>query len=218
MSDKTALRKRHLLKTDGTSLNDKILKDEHRLYYTNTDVDFQSTYKTADGSMEWKDPTTSAAVFAEILKCLDITGHETFMDCGCGLGHVLYLASKSFTKIYGVEIVEEAVTQCRKNITALLPNNTINIFAADMFTLCKDLFDSVDVFYVANPFGNMNEFSKLRNIIETSIERNNRDVYFIYYYPYFEADMAKSNKFTIYRVLSSDNGNVNIYKHVCIKK
>lgn len=213
MSDKTIMIKRHLLKTDGTSLNDKILQEEHQLYYANMNVDFQSIYKTVDGIMEWKDPTTSAAVFTEIMKYINITGCETFMDCGCGLGHVLYLASKFFTKVYGVEIVSEAVEQCIKNISTLLPNNNIKILAADIFTLNKNILDSIDVFYVANPFDNNNDFCKLRNLVEASIERYNRNVYFIYYYPYFEAYMAQSQKFTIDRVITSYNGNVNIYKY-----
>ena len=204
---------RCLIESEGTSLNDKRLHDECQQYYDGLEVDFQSTYKTPDGTLEWKDPTTTVSIFNDILTCLNITGNETFMDCGCGLGHVLYLASKVFNVVFGVEIVEEAVEQCVKNLSVLLPNHTIRVFNVDMFKVDRIVIDSVDVFYVSNPFENKADFSRWRNIVEDSISRFDRNVYFIYYYPFFEADMTKSIFFYLEKVLLSDNGNVNIYRH-----
>lgn len=204
---------RCLIESEGTSINDKRLHEEYQQYYVGLEVDFQSTYKTPDGKLEWKDPTTTVAIFNEIVNHLDITGSEKFMDCGCGLGHVLYLASKVFKEVLGVEIVEEVVAQCVKNLSILLPNNTIRVFNVDMFKMGRIVIDSVDVFYVSNPFDKKEDFSRWRNIVEDSISSYDRNVYFIYYYPFFEADMAKSNLFYLDNVLSSNNGNVNIYRH-----
>ena len=202
-----------LIKSEGASLNERILKEEHQLYYVGRNVDFQSTYKVFNRDLEWKDPTTSVAKFSEIVKCLDITGDESFLDCGCGLGHVLYLASKIFDKVYGVEIVEEAVKQCLKNLSILLPNNKIKVFHNDIFKLDESIIDSIDVFYVSNPFDKRSDFVRLRNLVEESIGRYDRNVHFIYYYPVFEKEMFESDIFSTLQILSSNNGNVNIYRH-----
>lgn len=201
-----------LIKPEGNSYNEMLLEEEHKLYYSGKDVDFQSTYRTADGNMEWKDPTTSVSKFNEITACLDLTGKRTFLDCGCGLGHVLYLASKLFENVIGVEIIEEAAEQCRKNLTELIPDNNIPVVTGDLFDLNKEVIDRVDVFYVSCPFDKESDFTRWRDIVDESIARKPRDAYFIYYYPIFAPAMKSSRHFTLEREIISNNGNVNIYR------
>lgn len=60
-------------------------------------------------------PTQTKALYDQALKYADLRGGETVIDAYCGIGTIsLFLAQKA-KKVYGVEIVPEAVTDAKKN-------------------------------------------------------------------------------------------------------
>ncbi|WP_079478675.1 23S rRNA (uracil(1939)-C(5))-methyltransferase RlmD [Halobacillus salinus] len=60
-------------------------------------------------------PTQTKALYDQALQYADLRGGETVIDAYCGIGTIsLFLAQKA-KKVYGVEIVPEAVTDAKKN-------------------------------------------------------------------------------------------------------
>ncbi len=200
-----------IIDIDEQTNNTMVLREEDTIFYKDKGVDFVKTYYAEDGISEWKDPTTSRKVFFEILKNIEYSGKEVFMDCGCGLGHVVYLASKIFLKVIGVEILKEVFDQCKSNLSKLNPkwNNNVALKNCDMFSVPDEIIDSVDIFYFSSPFDNVKQFKQWIDKITISFYRKKRKIYFIYYYPRFEKEMMDS-------IFSFENtihtiGKVNIY-------
>lgn len=197
-----------------TTPNTEILRQEAEFYKTKG-VDFVKTYYSDDGKNEWKDPTTSRKVFSEIMKNIKISENDVFMDCGCGLGHVVYLASKVFKKVIGVELLGTVFKECESNLRKLYPNgnNGIELINENMFNLDNALIDSVNVFYFSSPFDCKIEFRKwMEEHIGLSLCRNPRNIYFIYYYPIFSAEMDYYS-FDLLQTINNELGKVNIYQY-----
>ena len=176
-------------------------------------VDFMSCYYSADGRNEWVDPTTTKRMFDEIVSKLDDPSRRTILDCGSGLGYVLYLAYPFFRKVRGVEIIEDVWRTSIHNLETLLPSNDIDVFLGDMFQLSEEIWDSSDVFFISSPFPEESLIRKLVGVVAGSIDRAPRDVYAIYYYPYcqhvfkgFESYFTLENKVV-------DIGEAQIYHH-----
>ena len=189
--------------------NTDTLQCEYESYYKDKDVNFVKSYYAEDGINEWKDPTTSRKVFFEILKNIKYSGNEVFMDCGCGLGHIVYLASKVFSKVIGVELLQDVFVECQSNLKKLQSNNNVVLKNCDMFDVENDIIDSVNIFYFSSPFDNVQKFNQWIEKITFSYYRRKRKILFIYYYPRFEGEMIDSI-FSIKKIIRSI-GKVNIY-------
>jgi 23S rRNA (uracil1939-C5)-methyltransferase len=69
----------------------------------------------------------------------ELTGNETVYDLYCGTGSIGIFVSKQAKKIIGVELVEEAIEDAKKN--AVLNNLTnTSFFAGDVIEICNDDF------------------------------------------------------------------------------
>lgn len=175
--------------------NTKVLKEENERYYKNSGVNFLKTYFLADGEREWKDPTTSRKVFFEILQNIQYSDNDVFMDCGCGLGHIVYLASNHFKKIIGVEILDSVFKECCENLDKLITakNSDIILKNCDMLEIEDEVIDLVNIFYFACPFDDLTKFKLWIKRISASFSRYKRKIYFIYYYPIFANELTNSN-------------------------
>ena len=204
-----------LIKVTPDSEYNKLMLSEHELYYKNSDVNFYSNYKAVDINLEWKEPTTPRKTFEEIIARIPINKSWVFLDCGCGLGHVIYLASSYFGKVYGVECIPEIAEIARQNLIKLLPNNnSYKIFSCDMFELEKTVIDETNVFYISSPFTDEHEFNNLIKIIIGSLQNREREIWILYFYPYCERVMKKySGIFPLVDTLETI-GKVNYYHHV----
>lgn len=191
--------------------NTKVLKEEYEHYYKDKGVNFVKSYFLADGEREWRDPTTSRKVFFEIFQNIQHSESDVFMDCGCGLGHIVYLASNCFKKVIGVEVLKSVFEECCENLKKLITKNDANVILknCDMLDLEDDLIDSVTVFYFACPFDDITKFRLWLEKILSSFSRNKRRIYFIYYYPIFENELNNSI-FKLDKTLNSI-GETNIY-------
>jgi SAM-dependent methyltransferase len=197
-----------------TEYNELMLYEKD-FYYKNTDVNFYSNYKAYDDNWEWKEPTTPRKVFDEIIGIIPADKNRVFLDCGCGLGHVMYLATFHFNKVYGVEYISEVADIAEKNLSKLLPDkNKFKIFSCDMFELDKEIFNESSVFYISSPFLEEDTFKKLINIIADSLKKKEREIWIIYFYPYCENVMKEYHCiFPLVNVLETI-GKVNYYHHV----
>ena len=105
------------------------------------------------------------------------------IDFGSGKGTVIIALTKikNFQNIYGIEISKKINNIAQKN---LLKKNIkdvelINIDASDT---PMEIIDKCNFFYFYNPFPK-NIFKSVFNKIETSFQKNNRDVIIIYFNP-----------------------------------
>jgi len=195
----------------------KLLLSEHEHYYRNSDVDFHSNYRCFDMEFEWKEPTTTRRAFNEIIGRIPQNYNWVFLDCGCGLGHVMYLASFYFNTVYGVEFIDEVADIAKKNLTKMLPDDkTYRVFSCDMFDLDTKIIRETNVFYISNPFMDEKLFGNLVEIIFNSLKEIEREIWIIYYYPYCENMMKKySETFPMVETIETIEtvGKVNFYHH-----
>ncbi|MDQ6963033.1 MAG: class I SAM-dependent methyltransferase [Mariprofundaceae bacterium] len=113
-----------------------------------------------------------------IFKTLN-TNHKVFLDVGSGKGAVLFLAKKfDFIKIYGVEIDD-----CLHSISVSnfkdKKDNRIKLINSDIFKINKKTLDSVNIFYLFNPFP-YNETARFVSLVTKSYQRNKREIQIIY--------------------------------------
>jgi len=107
------------------------------------------------------------------------TNNKVFLDVGSGKGAVLFLAQQfNFTKIYGVEIDDFLHSISVSNLKNK-KDNRIKLINADIFNIKKEILDSVNVFYLFNPFP-YNETARFVSLVTTSYQRNKREIQIIY--------------------------------------
>ncbi|WP_082235193.1 23S rRNA (uracil(1939)-C(5))-methyltransferase RlmD [Halobacillus massiliensis] len=88
-----------------------VIYGEEYIYDTIGDIKFMISPK----SFYQVNPTQTKKLYDQALKYADLRGGETVIDAYCGIGTIsLFLAQKA-KKVYGVEIVPEAVTDAKKN-------------------------------------------------------------------------------------------------------
>lgn len=197
--------------------NLKEINNEMKEYYSNCDVNFNASYMAYDGKNEWVDPTTTKMVFDKILSCIEYSEDDSFIDCGSGLGHVLYLASFHFKKVFGIEILEDIAILSKKNLISLIGNEQfskkIELYIGNILEQPDSFFEKGNIFYVASPFSEEKDFNLLIDKICKSIKRRERNVCVVYYYPYFKKVFENySDCFELVTELSLI-GDVVIYKH-----
>ncbi|ELK45879.1 23S rRNA (uracil(1939)-C(5))-methyltransferase RlmD, partial [Halobacillus sp. BAB-2008] len=88
-----------------------VLWGEEYIYDTIGDIRFMISPK----SFYQVNPTQTKTLYDQALSYADLRGGETVIDAYCGIGTIsLFLAQKA-EKVYGVEIVPEAVEDAKKN-------------------------------------------------------------------------------------------------------
>ena len=60
-------------------------------------------------------PVQTKVLYDKTLEYADLSGHETVIDAYCGIGTISLFLAKKAKKVYGVEIVPEAIEDARKN-------------------------------------------------------------------------------------------------------
>lgn len=108
------------------------------------------------------------------------TINRNFLDIGSGKGAVLYLATKfDFFNIYGVEHNEFLYLTSIKNLDSL-NDKRIKIIHNNIFNIQNELIDSVDIYYLFNPFDNHLQMKELLELIIKSFYRVKRRIDIIY--------------------------------------
>lgn len=140
---------------------------------------------------------------------------RNIMDVGCGKGYMLYYFRKSglFHNVAGLEVSHTLAGIARNNMKRLHLDCTV--YEADASVFNK--YDSFDVFYLYNPFGE----EVLRRFLEKlneSFIREKRQITVIYYNP-VHAPVLKEYGFTdmtetygIHTFLSPEILGLNIYE------
>ena len=193
------------------------IKQETRILLQEKKVDFSKAYLSYEKKYEWVDPTTTKKVFDEILKNISHKPEDVLIDCGSGLGYVLYLSSFHFNKTIGIEILDDIAKESKKNLISLMGidlfQRKIEIIIGDILQQSQTFFDKGSIFFISSPFSTEKEFDLLIGKIYESVKRIDRNVYIIYYYPYFKNILKNySDYFEFVKELNLI-GDVLIYKH-----
>lgn len=136
----------------------------------------------------------------KILKDINIKSTDCILDIGCGKGAALYVFSKYFKNICGVEFDKELYSICRNNIKKL------NIHAKIINTDINDYIipEYINYVFMFNPFSG--------TTMENTALKIKSGTVLIYHNPLCEDILYKSNfvKLKEYRDILGIN--INVYK------
>ncbi len=87
------------------------------LYGSDTITDAIGEYKflISPHSFYQVNPVQTAVLYSKALEYAALTGNETVFDLYCGIGTISLFLSAKAGKVYGVEVVKEAIEDARKN-------------------------------------------------------------------------------------------------------
>ena len=72
-------------------------------------------FKISPLSFYQTNPTQTEALYEKGLEYAGLTGEETILDLYCGIGTIGIFASKRAKKVYGIEIIENAIKDAKEN-------------------------------------------------------------------------------------------------------
>lgn len=131
-----------LLYTINPKWNDTIYDLEPVVYFGNgyvTEVLDNFKFKIGPKSF-FQTNTKQAEKLYEITRDFAaLTGVETVYDLYCGTGSIGIFVSKNAKKVIGVELIEEAIEDAKKN-AELNKINHAHFFAGDVIKICNDEF------------------------------------------------------------------------------
>lgn len=189
--------------------------ERRRSRFGDMEYDWEHHVNTTSGSVGWRErllgvfhsayqPTEQVA-FREMMAALPIDFLEfTFVDIGSGKGRVLLMASEyPFSKIVGVELMEELHRIAQENIAAYqVQKATANPNRAGAQTpvliesVCVDAREFVLpktplVIYLFNPLPEAGLRQVIRNL-ENSYSRAPRPIWIVYHNPVLEHVLSES--------------------------
>ena len=80
-----------------------------------TDSIGDTRYRISPLSFYQVNPVQTRRLYSEALSCAGLTGRETVYDLYCGIGTISLFLARQAKKVYGVEIVPQAVEDARAN-------------------------------------------------------------------------------------------------------
>ncbi len=130
------------------------------------------TFKISPMSFYQTNPIQTEILYNKAIEFADLKGNETILDLYCGIGTIGIFASKKVKKVYGIEIVEDAVKDAIENAKL---NNIQN-----MEFLCGDVEETLqevlikskkpDVIFVDPPRRGLDNIT-ISNILKTEPAR-----------------------------------------------
>lgn len=135
------------IKTIVKNINKKntnvILGDKNIVLYGSgciTDKLGEYTFKISPMSFYQINPIQTEKLYNIAVEKANLTGNETILDLYCGIGTIGIFASKYVKKLYGIEIVEQAIKDAKENARI---NNIKNaeFFAGDVEKVLSDLLE-----------------------------------------------------------------------------
>lgn len=130
-------------------------------------------YRISPKSFYQVNPIQTKVIYEKALEYASPTGKETVWDLYCGIGTITLFMAKKAKKVYGVEIVEDAILDARKNAKLNNIDNAEFFVGAAEEVLpekCKEDSVHADVIVVDPPRKGCDE-SLLDTIVEISPEK-----------------------------------------------
>ena len=140
---------------------------------------------------------TKAMPFRRLLRTLNLSRTQTFVDFGSGKGRAMLLAAEyGFQKVIGVEISQELCEVARRNAKIMGYESQIHPVVSDVSTFVIDA--DQNVLYLYDPF----DVVILRRILEqlsASLKKSPRTVWLIYNAPTYHDEVMRVGVFTEYQ-------------------
>lgn len=88
-----------------------------KLYGSDTITDYIGKYKFHISPLSFfqVNPLQTEVLYGKALEYAGLTGSETVFDLYCGIGTISLFLSEKAGKVYGIEVVEDAVSDARRN-------------------------------------------------------------------------------------------------------
>ena len=165
------------VKTIVKNINKKntnvILGDKNINLYGNgyiKDILGEYTFKISSLSFYQVNPIQAERLYDLGVKEANISKENTVFDLYCGIGTISLFMSKYAKKVYGIEIVEEAIEMAEENAKLNEVNNT-EFIAGDVEEVLTDLIENrnvkPDIIMVDPPRKGLDDTS-IKNILNTS--------------------------------------------------
>ena len=110
------------LKTIVQNINERhdnvILGDREIVWYGNgyiEDVMGHVRFRISSRSFYQVNPTMAWQMYQKVVELAGLDGNQVVIDAYCGIGTISLFLAKYATKVYGVEIVEQAILDAREN-------------------------------------------------------------------------------------------------------
>lgn len=131
---------------------------------------------------------TNLLLIDKIIKDNVIDKNDIIMDVGCGAGILLlYLLSKGFIDICGVEMDTTLYKICKNNIEQFKTYNVkyygIDIKIYNINAIDLKIDDNINCFYLYNPFFDMDTYKNWLMRVHESLQRRQRHIKIIFLYP-----------------------------------
>lgn len=101
-------------------------------------------FKISPLSFYQVNPVQTEILYNTAINCLDNKNNDVALDLYCGIGTIGIFASKYFKKVYGIEIVKQAIEDAKYNAKI---NNTNNIefFAGDVEEILPKIIEKDNI-------------------------------------------------------------------------
>jgi 23S rRNA (uracil1939-C5)-methyltransferase len=134
-------------------------------------------YTISPKSFYQVNPIQTKKLYEKALEYADLNGEETVWDAYCGIGTITLFLAKKAKKVYGVEIVKEAIEDAKEN-AILNQINNVDFFVGKAEEVIKDKYEQdnikADVIVVDPPRKGCDEA-----LLKTIIEMNPKKVVYV---------------------------------------
>lgn len=89
-------------------------------------------------------PVQTEILYNTAINCLDDKNNDIALDLYCGIGTIGIFASKYFKKVYGIEIVKQAIEDAKYNAKINNINNT-EFFAGDVEEILPKIIEKDNI-------------------------------------------------------------------------
>lgn len=101
-------------------------------------------FKISPLSFYQVNPVQTEILYNTAINCLDNKNNDVALDLYCGIGTIGIFASKYFKKVYGIEIVKQAIEDAKYN--AKINNiNNIEFFAGDVEEILPKIIEKDNI-------------------------------------------------------------------------
>ena len=133
-----------------------------------TDILGECSFKISPLSFYQVNPVQTEILYNQAIQMAEITKQDTVFDLYCGIGTISIFMAKYAKKVYGIEIVEEAIKDAKENAKINNIENT-EFIAGDVEKILDDLINNKkiipDIVMIDPPRKGMDETS-IKNLLK----------------------------------------------------
>lgn len=128
-------------------------------------------FKISPLSFYQVNPIQTKVLYNKAIEIAKLEGSETVLDLYCGIGTISIFLSKYIKKVYGIEVVEDAIKDAKENVKINGINN-VEFLAGDVEKILPELLKRVipDVVFVDPPRKGLDQ-NTIKNIMKVNPEK-----------------------------------------------